>query len=216
MCVQRVMQFAAQYEDGYSTIVDQDGGGRHYVGRFVGEVSPIQNANDSYDLRDLTFEEYPGAPMLKYPSDWNRDSIYLNVATDGGKQNAATVGNWARGAYAADDARTLITLENAGTAGEFVAMEYRGYGFKLWMQTGPAYGWVQVYLDGVLQTKTFDDGSTSQIIECYSPDPAAPAEVLIVESVPLDLHRVKVVSLGQTNPASNSNAISFVRLQVMR
>ena len=95
-CVQMVMRYAAQYEDGYFTLIDQDGGGRHYVGRFTGDINPVQLGNDSYDLRDLTFEEYPGAPMLQYPTDWDHDAVFLNPFADGGKQNVALSGSCPR------------------------------------------------------------------------------------------------------------------------
>src|ERR1700739_2833464 len=40
-CVERLKWYYEQYEDGYFTIIDQDGGGRHYVGRFTSDVVPF-------------------------------------------------------------------------------------------------------------------------------------------------------------------------------
>ena len=115
-----------------------------------------------------------------------------------------------------DGSSPFTTLNNPGNAGEFVAMDYRGYGYQLWMMTGPAFGELQVYLDGVLQPRTNPDGSTTQIIDCYAAGPALPAVVLTNESVPIDLHRLRVLALGTKNSASSSNAVNYMRLQVMR
>ena len=201
-CVQRIRRFVEQYEDGFFTIVDWDGGGRHYVGRFTGECAPAQKGNDRYDITDLTFEEVPGAPMLQYPSDWDRDSIQLRVANDYGRQNLATSGTWTPGVTPA-----FKTLDSAGTAGDFATMEYRGYGFQLWMQMGPAYGIVQVLLD---------DATVNASLDLYAEAALGPQLVLTQSQVPLDLHRVKVFVTGNKNAAATAAGASWCMLQVMR
>ena len=60
-CVQRNRHVRDQYEDGYFTLIDHDGGGGH-VACFTGESNLVQGANDSYSVQDLTFKRC--APCL--------------------------------------------------------------------------------------------------------------------------------------------------------
>ena len=69
-------QWAEQFEDDYFTIVDHDGGGRHYVGTFVGEMPCVEAGNDSYNMQGWKFVETPGAPMLQYPNLWEKWSVW--------------------------------------------------------------------------------------------------------------------------------------------
>ncbi len=215
-CMQHVCKFAAQFEDEYCTIIDHDGGGRHYVGHFEGDLTPIQNSNDSYDLRDAKFVEDPGAPMLKYPNDWNRDGIVLNVSTVRGKMNAAISGTWNAGVLPLDDINVKTLTSSA--ANDWLQMQYRGYAFIVEMAQGRSYGQCRVYLDGVLQTPIDINGNAlSQTIDCYADQDDALMSITFGDAIPLDLHRVKVVALGTKNPASSGGTgVRFIRLWVMR
>lgn len=204
LLTQRVKRFYEQHADGYFTLVDRDGGGRHYVGRFVGDFNRTQAANDSYDVRDLQFEEVPGAPMLQYPNDWQRDSIALYPFNDFGTQLAAVQGAWSR---RDDNPGPPAMVNGGGIAGDFLCMEYRGYGFQLWMRTGPGEGQVQLSLDGaVLATVDLYHGGYT----------AGPQLVFQQAGCPLDLHRVKVTMLNSKNSNSGGFGATFCSLQVMR
>lgn len=194
-CVQRLKRWQEQHEDGYFTLIDWDGGGRHYVGRFTSEIVPLERGNNMWDVQMVTFEEIATAPMLKYPTDWAGDGVMLYPFNDFGDQKlAANSSNWSA------TARTFgklprTTLDNAGgTAADWACYEYRGYGFRLHMLCGPLQGAAEIYLDGTLI------GTAN----CYAVAGLVPQIVCAVEAVPLDLHRVQV-----TVPAAgNAPAVS--------
>ncbi len=221
LCVQRLKQYYEQYEDGYFTIVDQDGGGRHYVGRFTSEVDPVEVGNGMWDVQGVTFEEMPQAPMVEYPSDWNHDSIFFGVVNDHGDVKLATSGAWTEGAVTAPaitlggllrgeglDAIPLpaVAMNDAGTLGDWAAYEYRGYGFKLWLVTGPAQGKCDLYIDGVLNST----------IDCYAATAAAPACVFTLADLSLDIHDVEIIADATKNASSTGTAIGWYGIQVMR
>ncbi|QNI34539.1 hypothetical protein H7849_11950 [Alloacidobacterium dinghuense] len=219
LCVQRLKQYYEQYEDGFFTIIDQDGGGRHYVGRFSSEVVPTETGNGRWDVQNVTFEEIPRVAMVEYPSDWDHDSIFFGVNNDFGDQKLATSGAWSEASYAAAQItlggilRTNlpgVIMTNPGTnAGDWAQFEYRGYGFQLYLVNGPAMGKADVYLDDVLLTT----------VDCYAASPGIDAGVQIAVSQPnvsLDIHRVKVVVDATKNASSTGAAISWYGLQVMR
>src|SRR6266702_1271544 len=191
-CVQRLKWYQENYEDGYFTIIDHDGGGRHYVGRFTSEVNAVQTGNRKWDVQNLVFEELPRVPMIEYPDDWFHDAIRLYVQNDFGDQKLATSGVWATNTRTINS-QDELTMDNAGTAGDWAQYEYRGYGFQLYMLQGPSYGQVDVYLDG---TKL-------QTVDLYSAQEMEPKAVLVQESVSLDFHRVKAVVTGAKNASSS-------------
>ncbi len=206
-CVQRLKRFFEQYEDGFFTIIDWDGGGRHYVGRFTGNFPRVQLGNDRYQVQGLTFEEIPGVPMLEYPSDWDNDSVLLKPLNDFGDIQVGILGAWAQ--QIQTDPETGATNEwllSNGTAGDMVAVEYRGYGCRLYMGLGPNAGTVEVFFDGVSQG----------IIDLYQPVDEILQVVLELGQVSLDFHRVKVVTTGNNNVASGGATAKYGYLEVMR
>ncbi len=206
-CVQRLKQFFEQYEDGFFTLIDHDGGGRHYVGHFVGKFPMVQQGNDRYDVQGLTFEEIPGVPMIEYPDDWDADAVALRPINDYGDQMLSVSGTWVQQQQTDSDNVTVAILYNDGTvAGGWATYEYRGYGFRLYMRQNPASGQVQVQLDGaVLGT-----------VDLYAAQDLGPQIVFEHGAVSLDLHRVKVVILGTKNGASSSASAIWCMLEVMR
>jgi hypothetical protein len=217
-CVQRLKWYYEQYEDGFFTIVDWDGGGRHYVGRFTSEVSPIETANNKWDVQNVTFEEMPKAPMVEYPSDWAHDAIAFFVNNDFGDQKLAFSGAWTQTAQVAIGGSVwtahrqltvgaaYLTMDNPGTEGDWATYEYRGYGFKLYMLQGPEYGKADVYVDGVLNTT----------IDLYNAADLGPQVVLELQSLSLDIHRVKVIADGTKNADATDTKVSWYALEVMR
>jgi hypothetical protein len=216
--VQRLKWYFEQYEDGYFTIIDHDGGGRHYVGRFTGSEFPLtEDGNGNWSVQNLIFEEMPTAPMLQYPSDWDHESILFCINNDRGDQKLATNGAWTQAILSAapsitlgGTARSNLTktyMTDPGTnTGDWAAYEYRGYGFKLWMVTGPAQGIATVYVDGVMNST----------VDCYASTTAATSLVLTVTDLSLDIHRVKVVATNTMNTNSKAVALGWYGLQVMR
>jgi hypothetical protein len=215
-CVQRLKWYYEQYEDGYFTIKNWDAGGREYVGRFTSEPQEVETANNKWDVQGVTFEEMPQAPMMNYPSDWDHESILFNVANNRGDMKLATNGAWTQVTLGAAPEITLggilrtalsnIAMSDPGTLGDWAQYEYRGYGFKLWMVQGAAYGKAHVYLDGVLLTT----------IDCYAATELGAVMVLAQPDVSLDFHRVKVICDATKNVSATGTNISWYGLQVMR
>jgi hypothetical protein len=211
LCVQRLKWFYEQFEDGYFTIIDWDGGGRHYVGHFTSEVSPVPTSNGRWDVQGVTFEEIPTVPMKQYPSDWDHDSITVNVSNDYGDQKVALSGAWTVNAQAMLDGNgnetSYQTADDPGTAGDWAQYEYRGYGFRLYLRKGPAFGQCNLVVDGVQQ---------ANLIDCYAAANFGPSLVQETLALPLDYHRVQVLCSGNKNANASAAAISWVRMQVMR
>lgn len=148
-------QWAEQHEDGFFTIIDHDGGGRHYVGTFSGDTPVSEAGNDRYNMQGWTFVETPGAPMLEYPGNWDSWAVMELPWSDFGTLRTAFSGNWTRPAAVSGDdgfTRTPNALQNLAPAvGDSLTHEYRGYGFRLWANQGNTYGKANVLVDGVLQ-----------------------------------------------------------------
>lgn len=204
-CVQQLKWYYEQYEDGFFTVVDHDGGGRQYVGHFTSEVIPTETGNGTWDVQSVTFEEVPIVPMVKYPKDWDNDAITFYVSNDYGDQKVATSGTWAKTARNFQGL-DMTTLDNAGNAGEWAQFEYRGYGAQLYLLQGPEYGNVQILLDG----------SVVATVDCYSAAEAGPQVVWMRENISLDFHRVKAIALGTKNAAASAANVSWHSLEVMR
>jgi hypothetical protein len=206
-CIRRLKQFYEQYEDGFFTVIDHDGGGRHYVGRFTSSVSPVEVGNGQWSVENVTFEEMPIVPMLQYPNDFVNDAVWRYVLDDFGYQKVAASGTWATTARQFG-ATQGTSLDSPGTnAGDWAQYEYRGYGFQLWMLCGPAQGQANVLLDGTLL----------QSVDCYAATgDAVPQMVLQKVNVPLNIHRVQVTVNAARNGSSAGNAISWWALKVMR
>lgn len=216
-CVQRLRQYYEQYEDGYFTIIDWDGGGRNYVGRFTTDIAPEENANGMWDVQNVTFEEMPTVPMLTYPTDWEHDAIFFGVNNDFGDQKLATSGAWNAATLGAAPTPTLGGIERTNlttaymtdpgtTSGDWAQYEYRGYGFQLYLLQGPAFGIANVLLDGV-QVATVD---------CYAEANNGAVMLLSQPSVSLDIHRVQLVTTNTKNASSSAPAIGWYGLVVMR
>lgn len=225
LCAQRLKQYSEQYEDGYFTLIDHDDpqpDGRHYVGRFTSEVVPVETGYLRYDIQNVTFEEMPQAPMVQYPANWDHDSIFFGVYNDRGDQKLAASGAWAAGALAASPAITLggiargganplplptAVMNNPGaTAGDWATFEYRGYGFKLWMLTGPAQGKCDLFIDSVFNST----------LDCYAAGVAAVTNIFTLTNLSLDIHDVQIVVDATKNGASTGTNIGWYGLQVMR
>ncbi len=92
--VQRLVQFYQQFKNGYFTLIDWDGGGRHHVGRFTTAPNPQQTQNGKYTVQRLIFEEVPTARMVQYPNDWDASSHFIYVVDDFLNPRAGFQGSW--------------------------------------------------------------------------------------------------------------------------
>jgi hypothetical protein len=174
--VQRIKRFYEQFKRGYFTIIDWDGGGRHYVGRFTAPPKAQHTANLKWTIQGLTFEEIQGARMLRYPSDWFNDSVYIYAVSDADAGNSAanpqiscstpyTVG-WvlqqtplavAAGKSIYDPSSwEMIWWAADGNPTEIAQAQYVGYGFRQTFRLGSAMGQLDLYLDGILIVEQLD------------------------------------------------------------
>lgn len=230
-CAERLKWYAEQYEDGFFTIVDWDGGGRQYVGRFTSPVVLSETANNKWDAQ-ASFEEIPQQTMVAYPSNWTRDAIAFLVSNDFGDQKLAidsptlawtqTARTAAIGAFLtgllpsrllaqmqlanATAVTDYTTMDNPGTLGDWAQYEYRGYGFRLYMLKGPEFGKCDVYIDGVLL----------ETLDLYNAADIGPQIVLTEQSLALDFHRVQIVCDGTKNGSATGTSVSWYALEVMR
>jgi hypothetical protein len=207
-CVRLLKQWAEQHEQGFFTIIDQDGGGRHYVGNFVGDMPLSEAGNDTWNIQGWSFVEIPGCPMLQYPSNWDDDAVSLKSFNDYSDQFAATSAGWVRvPAVVGDDGvsrQPKQMIYQGATLGAWLTMEYRGYGFRLWMVQGPGQGKIQVQIDGV----TYVDATTAQDGTIDLGGDAATVDIaLTVTNLPLDIHRVTVLVTGGM-AVSGGNSVS--------
>lgn len=218
-CVQRLKWYYEQYEDGVFTIIDHDGGGRHYVGRFTTEIIPVETGNGMWDVQNVTFEEIPEQQMVQFPSDWTNDAIAFFINNDFGDQKLAVNGSWTENARTAVAGAVgtahvplstvgtpYITMDDVGTAGDWACYEYRGYGFRLYMLKGPGFGKADIYVDGVLL----------ETVDFYHATDIGPQIVVAQLNLPLDFHRVLVRCDGTKNASASGTAVSWYALEVMR
>jgi hypothetical protein len=224
-CMKTLKRYYEQYEDGFFTIIDWDdpqpgGPGRHYVGRFTGDFPATETGNGMWDIQNLAFEEMPEVAMIKYPADWDNDAVRFYAYNDFGDQKLATYTSQTVG-WAANQRNVLgkavTTMDNpaaAGNAGDWATYEYRGYGFKLYLMSGPEFGQCTVYLDSV-QVGAYA-GAAAATIDCYTAEDIGPKAVVVQPNVPLDFHRVQVNVSSTKNADATAPTISWHSLEVMR
>jgi hypothetical protein len=196
-----------QYRDGFFTLIDHEGGGRHYVGRFSQPIEPSPTGNNRWSIQQALFDEVPLAPMLIYPNDWNNDAVWRLLLNDfGDRMVAAVSGAWTLTALAA--AKSGYIFANAGTAAtDLCSYVYAGYGFQLWAPTNATGGQAAVLLDGVAV------GS----VNFYSAAASAASQMLLQQqNVPLGIHVVSLQPLNETGVAGGGTNVWFDALKVMR
>ena len=203
-------QFYEQNRGGAFIMVDHEGGGREYVGRFSTPVEPVPTRNASWTIQSVQFDELPLIPMRHYPLNWDADAVWMDpIDFDGNLQvtvvSATPASPWTA-AYEAT-ARRGLDVSIAGTdAASWAQMQYLGYGFQLWARSGPDMGIAAVLLDG----------QPIGTIDFYSAAVTPSAVVFLYPAVPLGTHRVKLMSTNSKNAASSGTTIVWDSLRVMR
>jgi hypothetical protein len=194
-----------QYRDGFFTLIDHDGGGRHYVGRFSQPVEPSPTGNNRWSVQQVLFDEVPLAPMLKYPSDWNNDAIWRLLLNDfGDRMTAAVAGTWTLAANA--QARSAYLFADTTPANtDQVTYVYAGYGFQFWAPKAGNGGQANIVLDGV----------AVGAVDFYGASGASQM-LLEVQNVSLGIHTVTLQPTGAKDSASSGTAVWWDALKVMR
>lgn len=210
MVTNRLKLFFEQFETGFFTLIDWDTG-RHYVGRFVGDMPQSFEVNGRFSSTGWTFEEVPGCPMLQYPDNWECWGVIMRPFDDFGDERVAvSSANWTQPAAVLNDEGVLVQPNQlqdlAPVAGDSVTFEYRGYGFQLWADSGPGYGIAQLVVDGVV----------IQNIDLYNADEQGVGVVYENTAMPLDIHRVELVLSATKNEASSGTGMLLDSFKVMR
>lgn len=230
--VLRLKQFHENFANGYFTLIDWDGGGRHHVGRFTSPPNGVETANGKYTVQGVVFEEIPRCRMLQYPSDFVASSHTIYAVDDFLKPRVATQGvGWVAGLVPAmagiANAQTPAAYElssAAPAAGDFAQVEYVGWGFQMSFRTSPTLGLCDIYVDGVLWLQAFDlstglaatvNSSLGGVIgNTFSASPFINGFVSKID-LPLDKHRVKVVARNAPGAASIANGVIFPPIQAI-
>jgi hypothetical protein len=195
-----------QYRDGFFTLIDHEGGGRHYVGRFSQPVEPVPTSHNHWSVQQVLFDEVPLAPMLIYPGDWQNDAIWRFLLNDfGDRMVAAVSGAWT---LIADPlAKSGNHFSDAGiVTTDQACYVYAGYGFQFWAPTGPAYGQGTILLDG----------SPVGNVDFYSAVASPSTMLLQQQSTSLGIHTVTLQPLNSKNAASTGTTVLWDALKVMR
>ena len=194
------------YRGSLFTLVDYEGGGRMYTGRFSSPVEPVPTSNNHWTVQGVLFDEIPLSPMITYPSDWADDAVWMLTLNDfGDRMVAAVSGTWTLATIAG--ALSAQCFVNGGTVTTDAAgYVYQGYGFQLWAPTGPAYGQATVLLDTV----------AVGTVDFFSSSAQPSSSLLTVQNVPLGLHTLTLQPLHAKDSASTGYSVVFDALQVMR
>jgi hypothetical protein len=203
-----------QYRDGFFTLIDHEGGGRHYVGRFSQPVEPVPTSHNHWAVQQVLFDEVPLASMLVYPGDWQDDAIWRLLLTDfGDRMVAAVSGAWTLTADAS--AKSGYHFADAGTVTtDSAAYCYVGYGFQFWAPTGPSGGQANV----LLQTMNLNGSIPTVVgtVDFYSPVASPSSMLLQVQNLPLGSHIVSLMPLNAKDAASTGYTVWWDALKVMR
>jgi hypothetical protein len=226
--VLRLKRFYEQHKGGYFTYIDWDGGGRHHVGRFTSPVNAAETGNNKYTVQELLFEEMPRARMVEYPADFVNWSRQINVVDDFLAPAAAwysyTNPTWALQidpslvGPSSSDPSAYELFSATPTVGDWAQIEYVGWGFQINFRQNVALGNVLVYVDDVV-TISIDLSNGSQVA-IPGIGMALPAGVTLAgglltsPQMPLDTHRVKIVTNGAVTGKTAIGAI-FPRVTVI-
>ena len=145
--VNKLKWYYEQYRDGFFTLIDHEGDGRHYVGRFTSPVEPIAIGHNRWSVQQVLFEEVPGVPMVRYPDRWiddhhgKSDAIWRYPVSDFGEVKVAVdnPANWSLLANGAAHGGNLVA-NLAPIAGSWVQMAYVGWGFSCTCSSGLTMG----------------------------------------------------------------------------
>jgi len=228
----RLKHFYEQFKGGYFTYIDYDRGRRHHVGRFTSPIFDKELGNGSYSVQSVIFQEIPQARMLEYPADFDNWSRTIYVVDDALKRAVAcySAGSAAPAAWVLQLNPALISPSATDPAayelfiatpapGDFAQIQYVGWGFRMIFRTGAAMGLVAIYVDGVYIPGLLDLSTGTRVADSSGSLPPMPAGMsfmngmLTATNMPLDMHRVKVISIGAG--ALTGLSIAYPAVQVI-
>jgi hypothetical protein len=208
-----LQQWENQYRDDYFSLADWDEA-RYFTGRFDGPLSYSPSGNQKYNIRGR-FIELPGKPMFAYPTNWNRDAVFMEERNSAGEDlvKLLTPGNWTFDTSGVShNAGRYFT----GTTNETAEWVYFGYGFRFWSDKESVLGIVELTVTRVR------DGAVvvpAQNIDLYNAVDVSSAPLFTSNAIMqdrLDLYRVKLRCTGTKNGASTNFVVIADAIQVMR
>ena len=193
--IQRIVWFYNTFKNGYFTIIDWDGGGRHHVGRFTSAPNAQETANGKYTIQGLLFEETPTARMLMYPWDWANWSHPIYAIDDYLNPRVAYVGPWV--AQVSPLYLAAPILDTSLSGGTILQVDFQG------QQLFPVGS--QVVLNGLTiatglngYTGTVHSSTPGQVIIGYLNGPAIPG----LNGLHTDTGTIAQVGLPAAGPAN--------------
>lgn len=201
--IDQLRQWEAQYRNGFFTFYEIERA-RYYSGRFA---APLEVSPAGYNIWNAkaTFIELPGCAMNAYPSNWDRDAIFIEDRDDfANLQLKFTPVIWTFLASASAHGGTSYYYSGTNGTAEWV---YFGYGFRFWSMREPNLGIVEISLDGTVLT-TVD-------LYAAAVTPAAPL-FAAASNVKLGLHRVKLRVTGTKNAAATDFNVHADAIEVMQ
>jgi hypothetical protein len=197
----KLRQWHQQYEQGFFTLADWEMG-RYYSGRFAGRPAIAPAGNNNWNA-SAQFVELPGLPMFAYPTNWNRDAIFIEEIDDFGSPNVKLTGAWTQSVNAAHHGGKAYFSATTNNAAEWL---YFGYGFRLWAAKDANLGIVAVSIDGGAETN----------VDLYAASLQASAVVHTNANQNLGFHRVKLRVTGTKNASSSAFTVYADAIEVMR
>ena len=213
--IRKLKRYYEQYRGGYFTYIDWEGGARHYVGHFSAPIEPIPTGHGRWGCQ-AQFDEVPLAPMLKYPSDWANDAVWVYAYDDWGNCQADLSLNWTSLASPlACGVREKNGLQidpkivrcDAHDGASWAQVGYFGYGFQFWSQRGPNMGKVSILFNGAPVVPEID---------LYAAQATASSPVYTNASIPLGLYSAGILVGADKNAASSDYVVYFEGMRVMR
>jgi hypothetical protein len=203
-----------QYRDGFFTLIDHEGGGRHYVGRFSQPVEPSPTGHNRWSVQQVLFDEIPLAPMLVYPNDWNNDAVWRLLIDDFGNRTVAMIaGSWELttaaaffGSGVSKSGSILVAL--APVTADQLSYVYAGYGFQFWAATSTGGGKANILLDG----------TAIGVVDFYSAAGSGGNSQMLfqAQNVQLGIHTVTLQPTGTADSGSSGTSVWWDALKVMR
>jgi hypothetical protein len=228
--VLRLKQFYEQFQGGYFTLINWDGGGRHHVGNFITGPNEVETANGKWTIQGLVFQECAQARMLQYPSDFGCSSHTVYAVDDYLTAAVATYNPFTSLAHpgwhiqqtplavatgvSTNAPSSYEMLSISPIAGDYAQVEYVGWGFKLVFRTGAGLGQFGLYLDGSLLL-TLDQSTGLQVGSGLPAGVTVAAGIVTALQVPLDKHRVKMVALAVAGAMGGGFSVAYPPLQVI-
>ncbi len=184
---------------------------RYFSGRFAAPpaINPVGNQQVNIKAQ---FVEMMGVDLPAWPSNWDRDAIFLEERDIDTNDLLKKTGTWTLDATAGHHGSGggAARAYRSNTPGEYCEWLYFGYGFRLWSMKDSMLGKVKISLDGGLL----------ETVDLYSAAPVASAAVgpsgTLATNINLGIHRVKIEVDATKNAASSDYRIYADAIEVMQ